>query len=65
VGEPENPEEFVAIQIGEWGRRYGTLFVARRIWGALRPRAWDLTFYASEGGRCRILFDQPVGRLQV
>jgi hypothetical protein len=65
VGKPEDAELFVPVQLGEWGRRYGTIYVAREIWERLRAASRDFTFYVQEGGRCRIHFDQPIGRLQV
>ena len=64
MGEPEDPDEFVPIQVGEWGRRYGVLYVGRDIWEHLRPSAREFTFYAEGEGRCRITFDRPVGRLE-
>ena len=65
MGKPNEPERFVAIQIGEWGRRYGILYVAREIWARLRPNAKEFTFYLEDGGRCRIRFEHPVSRLPV
>lgn len=63
MGKPKDPDLFVPIQIGEWGRRYGVLYIARDIWECLRPSARAFTFYTEGGGRCRIRFDRPVGRL--
>jgi hypothetical protein len=65
VGEPENPGDFVPVVVGEWGRRYGTVYVARHIWERLRPGAQEFTFYVQDRGRCRLHFDLPVGRLDV
>jgi hypothetical protein len=65
VGKPEEPEQFVPLVVGEWGRRYGTVYVAREIWERLRPNARDLTFYHQDGGRCRLHFDAPISRLKV
>ena len=65
MGKPDNPEAYVAIQLGEWARRYGVLYVAWEIWERLRPAASDFTFYVQEGGRCRIYFDRPLGKLKV
>ena len=65
MGKPDNPEAFVPIHLGEWARRYGVIYVAREIWERLRPAASDLTFYVQEGGRCRIYFDRPVGKLEI
>lgn len=63
MGKPENPERFVPIEVGEWGRRYGTVYVSREIWGSLHSIARELTFYLEDGTRCRLEFDAPVGRL--
>jgi hypothetical protein len=64
VGTPDNPDDWVQVVIGEWGRRYGTLYIAPEIWTHLRPHARDFTFYVPDRGRCRIYFDGPVNRLQ-
>jgi hypothetical protein len=64
VGKPEEPESYVPVVIGEWGRRYGTLYVAREIWERLRPHARTFTFYLKGPRRCRIHLDHPVGRLE-
>ncbi|MGD2205136.1 MAG: hypothetical protein PVH17_00030 [Anaerolineae bacterium] len=66
MGKPDNPESFAAIQIGEWGRRYGAIYVPLQMWEDLRPRAQEFTFYVQDSERtrrCRIHFDVPVGRL--
>ena len=63
MGKPEDPASFVPIVIGEWGRRYGTLYVAREIWERLRPVSQTFTFYTQDRRRCRIRFDRPIGRL--
>jgi hypothetical protein len=65
VGKPEEPDRFVPLVVGEWGRRYGTVYVAREIWEALRPNAQELCFYLQDGTRCRLRFDAPIGRLKV
>jgi hypothetical protein len=64
MGEPEDPHRFVAIQVGEWSRRYGVLYVERDIWEHLRPSAREFTFYVEGEGRCRITFDRPVRWLE-
>ncbi len=61
---PGNPERFVLLEVGEWGRRYGIVYVAREIWDRLRPNARELTLYLEDGTRCRLAFDVPIGRLQ-
>ena len=65
MGKLEEPERFVPVGVGEWGRRYGTVYVAREIWDMLRPNAREFCFYLEEGERCRLRFDTPIGRLKV
>jgi hypothetical protein len=64
VGKPDDLEDWVPVVVGEWGRRYGTLYVARGIWDSLRPQARDFTFYLSDWGRCRVFFDRPLIHLR-
>jgi len=35
----------VSIQIGEFARRYGTIYVPLEIWERQRPASWEFTFY--------------------
>lgn len=63
MGKPEAPENYVPIQVGEWGRRYGTVYVPREMWGRLRPRSREFTFYIENMGRFHLEFDRPIGRL--
>jgi hypothetical protein len=63
VGKPDNPEDYVAIQVGEWARRYGTIYIPWEIWKGLRPTTYGFTFYLQDYGRCRLEFDVPVSRL--
>ncbi len=63
MGKPEKLDEYVPIQIGEWARRYGTIYVPREMWGHLRLASWEFTFYAEDRGRFRLDFDLPIGRL--
>jgi hypothetical protein len=65
VGKPEEPEGFVPLVVGEWGRRYGAVYVARDIWERLRPTAQEISFYLEDGSRCRLYLDQPVARIDV
>ncbi len=65
MGEPENPRDFVPVVVGEWGRRYGTVYVARQIWERLRPGSQEFTFYIQDRGRFRLYFDAPISRLDV
>ena len=63
MGKPEKLDEYVPIQVGEWARRYGTIFVPREIWASLRPASWEFNFYLQDWGRFRLDFDLPIGRL--
>jgi hypothetical protein len=65
MGKPENPDDYVPIQVGEWARRYGTIYVPREMWAGLRPASWEFTFYVQDQGRYRLEFDLPIGRLKV
>jgi hypothetical protein len=65
VGKPDKPADYVAIQVGEWARRYGTIYVPREMWESLRPGAQEFLFYIQHHGRCRLEFDAPIGRLEV
>jgi hypothetical protein len=64
VGKPDDLEGYVPIQVGEWGRRYGTVYVPREIWDRQRPVSREFTFYVQDVGRLRLQFDMPIGRLQ-
>ena len=65
MGRPEEPEGFVPLVVGEWGRRYGTVYVACDIWDRLRPAAQEFSFYLEDGSRCRLQFDERISRLKV
>jgi hypothetical protein len=65
VGKPDNPEDYVAIVVGEWGRRYGTVYLPRGMWARLRPASREVVFYVEDLGRCRLEFDVPIGRIKV
>jgi hypothetical protein len=65
VGKPENSEDYLAIQVGEWARRYGTLYVPWEMWEDLRPLSQEFIFYIQNHGRFRLEFDVPIGRLKV
>ena len=64
VGRPDNPEDYLAIEIGEFARRYGTIYVPWEMWNRLRPASQDFTFYIQDWGRFRIDFDVPVRYLK-
>jgi hypothetical protein len=63
VGTPEEPEGYVPLVVGEWGRRYGTVYVERGIWDRLRTNAQQFSFYLEDGSRCRLDLDSPKCRL--
>lgn len=65
MGKPENPEDYLAIQVGEWARRYGTIYVPWEMWESLRPSSQEFIFYIQDSGRFRLEFDVPIGRLKV
>jgi len=64
VGKPDNLDAYVAVQVGEWGRRYGTVYVPREIWGRLRPTSQEFLFYIQDYGRFQLEFDMPISRLK-
>ena len=65
MGKPENPEDYLAIQVGEFARRYGTIYVPWEMWNSLRPASQGFTFYIGDYGRFRIEFDVPIRYLKV
>ncbi len=65
MGKPDKTDDYVAIQVGEWGRRYGTIFVPREMWQSLRPVSQEFIFYIQDYRRFRLEFDVPIGRLRV
>jgi len=64
VGEPDNPADFLPIEIVDAGRCHGVIYVARAIWGGLKQLPRSFTFLHSGLGRFRLLFDRPIGRLR-
>jgi hypothetical protein len=62
---PEKPDDYVAIQVGEWARRYGTVYVPREMWDSLRRTSQEFVFYIPDHGRFRLEFDVPIGRFDV
>jgi hypothetical protein len=64
MGKPDDLADYVTVVVGEWGRRYGTLYIARDIWASLKPQARDFVFYVAGGKRCRVCFDLPVSKFQ-
>lgn len=65
MGKPDNPEAYVAIEVGEFARRYGSVYVPWEMWNHLRPASREFVFYIEGQGRFRLEFDVPVRRLQV
>jgi hypothetical protein len=65
VGKPENIEDYLAIEVGEWGRRYGTIYVPWEMWRSLRPVSEGFVFYIQDYGRFRLDFDVPIRYLKV
>ena len=65
MGKPDNPDDYLAIQVGEFARRYGTVYVPWEMWDSLRPASRGLNFYIEDCGRFRLEFDAPIGRLEV
>lgn len=60
VGKPENPDDYLAIEVGEWGRRYGRVYIPREMWDALPPSSMEFVFYLPDWGRFRLEFDLPI-----
>ena len=65
MGKPDNPEDYLAIQVGEFARRYGTIYVPWEMWNKLRPASQEFVFYIEDYGRFRIGFDVPIRYLKV
>jgi hypothetical protein len=65
VGKPENPDDYLAIQVGEWARRYGVVYVPWEMWEGLRPGSQVFIFYIQDYGRFRLEFDVPIRWLKV
>lgn len=64
MGKPDNLEDYLAIEVGEWARRYGTVYVPWEIWKGLRPASQEFVFYIQSYGRFRLEFDVPIRRLE-
>ena len=65
MGKPENPENYLAIQVSEWARRYGIIYIPWEMWEALRRVSQEFIFYIEDHGRFCLEFDLPIGRLKV
>jgi hypothetical protein len=64
MGTPDNIDRYVPIQVGEWARRYGTIYIPLELWGRLRPGSREFVFYLEHVGRFTLEFDSPVHRLK-
>lgn len=64
MGKPDNPENYLAIQVGEFARRYGTVYVPWEVWNKLRPASQEFSFYIKDCGRFRLEFDVPIRYLE-
>jgi len=64
MGKPDDLDGYVPIQVGEFARRYGTIYVPHEIWKRQRPASRELTFYVPDGGRFRVEFEVPIRRLK-
>lgn len=60
MGRPEKSEDYLAIEVGEFARRYGTIYVPWDMWNKLRPASQEFVFYIKDYGRFRIEFDMPI-----
>ena len=65
MGRPDSPEDYLAIEVGEFARRYGTVYVPSEMWNGLRPASQEFVFYIENQGRFRLDFDVPIRRLKV
>lgn len=64
MGKPDNLEDYLAIEVGEWARRYGIIYVTWEIWKGLQPASQEFVFYIQNYGRFRLEFDVPIRRLK-
>ena len=60
MGKPENLEDYLAIEVGEFSRRYGIIYVPWEIWKGLQPASQEFVFYIQNYGRFRLEFDVPI-----
>jgi hypothetical protein len=65
VGRPDNPDDYLAIEVGEFARRYGTIYVPWEMWNCLRPASQEFVFYIEDNRRFRLEFDMPIRWLKV
>ncbi len=65
MGRPDNPDDYVALVVGEWGRRYGTVYVPRELWARVPPVSQEIWFYVPECAKVNLQLDGPVGRIAV
>ena len=65
MGKPDHPDDYLAIQVGEFARRYGTIYVPWEMWNELRPASQEFVFCIEGYGRFRIESDVPIRYLKV
>jgi hypothetical protein len=65
VGKPDHPDDYLAIHVGEFARRYGIIYVPWEMWNELRSASQEYVSYIEDYGRFRIEFDVPVRYLKV
>lgn len=65
MGKPDNPDDYLAIQVGEFARRYGTIYVPWEMWKSLRSASQEFNFYIEDCGRFRLEFDVPIRYLKI
>ena len=65
LGKPDSPDDYLPIEVGEFARRYGTVYVPWEMWKVLRPTSQEFIFYIANQGRFRLEFDLPVRWIKV
>ncbi|MFC2046239.1 hypothetical protein ACFLTC_01800 [Chloroflexota bacterium] len=65
MGKPGNPDDYLAIQVGEFAKCYGTIYLPWEMWNHLRPASQEFIFYIENYGRFRLDFDVPIRWLKV
>lgn len=65
MGRPDNPGDYVALTVGEWGRRCGTVYVPRELWARVPPVSQEIWFYIADCGKVSLQLDGPIGRIAV
>jgi hypothetical protein len=60
VGRPDNPDDYLAVKVGEFARRYGIVYIPWDTWHSLAPASQEFVFYVENQGRCRLEFEVPI-----